>query len=310
MAIGTLNTGKASCGISLGTVRRGDGRETEDKEALPAADNKDLVAGGFMKYALSKTLGMGLVALIGIAPQAHAQQALETIQSTKTVRIGVPVDAPPFGFIAADQQPAGLDVDVAQLIGAKLGAKVQLVPVASAQRIPALLDKKVDLVVSTLGKNAEREKQIDFSESYSSFYLAVFGPKGTSIATAGDLAGKTVAVTKGSIEDQELTKAAGSADVKRFDDNASTLTAYSAGKVQFVAAGVSVVAAAISKDSKLDAESKFVLKESLNYVGIPKGEEKLREKVNAAIEEARASGELRRLSQKWFSRAGMSASRR
>ena len=57
-------------------------------------------------------------------------------------------------------------------------------------------------------------------------------------------------------EDQELTKAAGSADVKRFDDNASTLAAYSAGKVQFVAAGVSVVAATISKDSELDAESK------------------------------------------------------
>lgn len=263
-----------------------------------------------MKYALNKVLGMGLVALIGIAPQAHAQHALETIQSNKTVKIGVPVDAPPFGFIGGDQQPAGLDVDVAQLIAAKLGAKVQLVSVASAQRIPALLDKKVDLVVSTLGKNAEREKQIDFSESYSSFYLAVFGPKTASIATAGDLSGKTVAVTKGSIEDQELTKAAGSADIKRFDDNALTLTAYSTGKVQFLAAGVSVVAAAISKDSKLDAESKFVLKESLNYVGIPKGEDKLRKKVNAAIDEARASGELRKLSQKWFSRAGMSASRR
>lgn len=105
-----------------------------------------------MEYALHKVLGMGFIALIGIAPQAHAQHALETIQSNKTVKIGVPVDAPPFGFIGGDQQPAGLDVDVAQLIAAKLGAKVQLVPVASAQRIPALLDKKVDLVVSTLGK--------------------------------------------------------------------------------------------------------------------------------------------------------------
>lgn len=263
-----------------------------------------------MKQALNKVRAIGFAALMGIALQAHAQHALETIHSTKTVKIGIPVDAPPFGFVGSDQQPAGLDVDVAHLIAAKLGAKAQLVPVASAQRIPALQEKKVDLVVSTLGKNPDREKQIDFSESYSSFYLAVFGAKAASVAAAGDLAGKTVAVTKGSIEDQELTKAAGSADIKRFDDNASTLAAYSAGKVQFVAAGVSVVAAAISKDSKLDAESKFVLKESLNYVGIPKGEDKLREQVNAALSEARASGELRKLAQKWFSRAGMSASRR
>lgn len=252
---------------------------------------------------------IGFAALIGVALQAHAQHALEAIQSAKVVKIGVPVDAPPFGFVGGDQQPAGLDVDVASLIAAKLGAKLQLVPVASAQRIPALQEKKVDLIVSTLGKNAEREKQIDFSESYSSFYLGVFGPKAASVAKPGDLAGKTVAVTKGSIEDQELTKAAGTADIKRFDDNASALAAYSSGKVQFVAAGMSVVAAAISKDPKLEAEGKFVLKESLNYVGVPKGEEKLREKVNAALEEARASGDLRKLSQKWFSRAGMSSSR-
>jgi polar amino acid transport system substrate-binding protein len=262
-----------------------------------------------VKYALSKVRGIGVAALMGVALQAHAQHALETIQSTKTVKIGVPVDAPPFGFVGADQQPAGLDVDVANLIASKLGARLQLVAVPSAQRVPALVDKKVDLVVSTLGKNAEREKLIDFSESYSSFYLGVFGAKAASIAKAGDLTGKTVAVTKGSIEDQELTKAAGSADIKRFDDNAATLAAYSGGKVQFVAAGMSVVAAAISKDPKLEAEAKFVLKESLNYVGIPKGEDKLREKVDAALEEARANGDLRKLSQKWFSRAGMSASR-
>lgn len=36
-----------------------------------------------MKYALNKVLGMGLVALIGIAPQAHAQHALETIHPTR-----------------------------------------------------------------------------------------------------------------------------------------------------------------------------------------------------------------------------------
>jgi len=257
----------------------------------------------------SKFRAIGCAALIAITLQAHAQHALEAIQSAKVVKVGVPVDVPPFGFVGTDQQPAGLDVDVARLIAAKLGAKVQLVPLASAQRIPALVDKKVDLVVSTLGKNPEREKQIDFSESYSSFYLGVFGTKATAVAKAADLAGKTVAVTKGSIEDQELTKAAGSADIKRFDDNAATLAAYSGGKVQFVAAGMSIVAAAISKDPKLEAEAKFVLKESLNYVGVPKGEDKLREKVNSALDEARASGELRKLSQTWFSRAGMSASR-
>ncbi|MDM7292682.1 transporter substrate-binding domain-containing protein, partial [Klebsiella pneumoniae] len=41
--------------------------------------------------------------------------------------------------------------------------KLQLVPVTSANRVPYLQTDKVDLVISSLGKNAEREKVIDFS---------------------------------------------------------------------------------------------------------------------------------------------------
>ena len=45
----------------------------------------------------------------------------------------------------------------------------------SANRIPYLQTHKADLVISTLGKNAEREKVIDFSRAYSPFFQAVFG---------------------------------------------------------------------------------------------------------------------------------------
>ena len=133
---------------------------------------------------------------------AYAQQALDAIQKQKTVRIGVPADMPPFGFKGTDGQLRGLDVDMAQLIASKLGAKAELVVLASADRVPSLQQHKVDLVVSTLGRNPDREKLIDFANDYSSFYLAVFGNKATTVAGPADLKGKTIAVTKGSIEDQ------------------------------------------------------------------------------------------------------------
>ena len=74
-------------------------------------------------------------------------------------------------------KPQGLDIDMAQLIAAKLGVKVELVPVTSANRIPYLQTKKADLVISTLGKNPEREKVIDFTAAYSPFFQAVFAAK-------------------------------------------------------------------------------------------------------------------------------------
>jgi polar amino acid transport system substrate-binding protein len=55
-----------------------------------------------------------------------------------------------------------------------MGVKVELVPVTSANRIPYLQTRKTDLVISTLGKNAEREKVIDFTSAYSPFFQAIF----------------------------------------------------------------------------------------------------------------------------------------
>jgi polar amino acid transport system substrate-binding protein len=254
------------------------------------------------------TLLAALLAGAGLATafSAQAQQGLDTIQKQKTVRIGVPADMPPFGFKGTDGQLRGLDIDMAQLIAAKLGAKAELVVVASADRVPSLQQRKLDLVVSTLGKNPDREKLIDFANDYSSFYLAVFGNKATAVTGAADLKGKTIAVTKGSIEDQELSKVAPpEATIQRHDDNAASLAAYVGGKAQLLAGGISVAAAAVQAHPGLEADAKFILKDSRNFIGVGKGEEALRTRVNQIVDEAKASGELLAMGRKWFSRNGL-----
>jgi len=113
----------------------------------------------FAQRRLALTLLAGL-ALTGTA--VHAQNALDDVLKAKTIKIAIPTDYPPYGFVGIDLQPQGLDIDMANYIGQKLGVKVELIPVISANRIPYLQTKKADLVISTLGKNAEREKVIDF----------------------------------------------------------------------------------------------------------------------------------------------------
>ncbi len=73
-----------------------------------------------------------LYSFLGIISQfvtsnVYAQNALDTIQKTKTIKIAIPTDYPPYGFVGVDLQPQGLDVEMAQLIGQKLGAKVELI---------------------------------------------------------------------------------------------------------------------------------------------------------------------------------------
>ena len=159
--------------------------------------------------ALRRTL-LRLAALTAFtaALPAMAQTALDDILAKKSITIAVPTDSAPYGYVSTDPQPQGLDIDMANLIGAKLGVKVELVPVTSANRIPYLQTKKADLVISALGKNPDREKVIDFTIAYSPFFQAIFGPKSLTVKTPADLAGKTIGVTRGAMEDQEVGKIA------------------------------------------------------------------------------------------------------
>ncbi|MES2529824.1 MAG: transporter substrate-binding domain-containing protein [Pseudomonadota bacterium] len=251
-----------------------------------------------------RQFAIGLAALSLLASATvHAQTALDDIMKSKTIKIAIPTDYPPYGFVGIDMAPQGLDVDMAKLIAAKLGVKIELVPVTSANRIPYLQTKKADLVISTLGKNAEREKVIDFTAAYSPFFQAVFAAKSMNIKSWADLAGKSVGVTRGAMEDQELAKVApAGVDVKRFEDNNATIAAFVAGQTQLVATSASVAGNMMQKNPQIGAEYKLLLKDSPNYIGIAKGEETLKAKVNGIIADAKKSGEIDAMSKKWLGR--------
>lgn len=234
---------------------------------------------------------------------AQAQSALDEVMAAKQINIAVPTDFPPYGFVSTDLKPQGLDVDMAQYIGSKLGVKVELVPVTSANRIPYLQTKKAHLVISTLGKNPEREKVIDFTAAYSPFFQAVFAPKTVAVKSFADLAGKAVGVTRGAIEDMELSKLApAGADVKRFEDNNATVSAYVSGQVQVIATGASVAGTIMVRNPQLGTEFKLLIKDSPNFIGVAKGEDALRLKVNEIIAGAKASGDLDKMARKWLGR--------
>ena len=253
--------------------------------------------------AQSTLAALALLCPLCLTGTAQAQAALDEVMARKAINIAIPTDFPPYGFVGTDLKPQGLDVDMANYIGGKLGVKVELVAVTSANRIPYLQTKKADLVISTLGKNAEREKVIDFSAAYSPFFQAVFAAKGVAIKGAADLAGKSIGVTRGAIEDMELSKIApASADIKRFEDNNATVSAFVSGQVQAIATGASVAGNMMARNPQLGTEYKFVLKDSPNLIGLNKGEDKLRLKVNEILAAAKASGDLDKLAQKWLGR--------
>lgn len=245
---------------------------------------------------------MAVSALVALLPgrPAHAD-ALANIQKAGVIRVAIPNDFPPFGSLGPDLKLQGYDIDMAGLIAKELGVKAELVPVTSTNRIPFLTTGKVDVVISSLGKNAERAKVIDFSQAYAPFPKSVYGPKDVSIKAPADLAGKTIGVTRGSTEDLALSALApASATIKRYEDNNATAQSYLIGQVQLVTLG-NIVANAVNERTKLrQLDVKFPVEDTPCYVGVAKGEPALLDKVNVIITKLKTDGRLNDLSQRWI----------
>ncbi|MFM0226062.1 transporter substrate-binding domain-containing protein [Paraburkholderia dipogonis] len=249
---------------------------------------------------LAATLAFtSLGALCALPSAAHAD-ALDNIAKSGTVRIGVFEDYPPFGSIGPDMKPMGYDIDVANLIGKALNAKVELVQVTGDNRMAYLADHKADMLLS-VGQTPEREKVIDFSQPYAPYYLAVFGPKALPVKNAADLAGKSISVARGTLEDLSVTKIAPpTANIKRFDDPNGAISAFLSGQVQLMVVGNDVGATILARHPANDPEQKFSLFSSPDHVGLNKNEPRLKQKVDETIAKARKDGTMNAISQKWL----------
>ncbi len=251
------------------------------------------------KTLVAAGLFAGLSALF-CSTLTQAGEALDHIIKSKELRVAVPVDYPPYGYVGPDMVPQGLDIDVANLMAKQLGVKLQLVPVTAPNRVAYLQSGKADFTISSLGKTPEREKVIDYSIAYSPFFDAVFGKTALPVKTMADMAGKTVSVTRGSMQDRELTDMAPEAITKRFEDNNSSISAFLSGQTQMVAIGTTVAAALKQKNPNMDIALKVILSNAPNYIGMNKNEPELRNKVNEIIRQAKADGTLDAISQKWL----------
>jgi polar amino acid transport system substrate-binding protein len=268
------------------------------------------IASCFNRFIIDKEVIMKLVkwvamlaasvSLMATVSMANAGQ-LDEIKARGTLKVAVPQDFPPFGSVGTDLKPQGYDIDMAKYLADELNVSLELVPVTSANRIPYLQTNKVDLVISSMGKNPEREKAIDFTEAYAPFYLGVFGAADAKVSSAADLSGKTVGVTRGSVEDIELSKLVSSdTTIKRFEDNNATLSSYLSGQIDLIATGNLVVTEIATRYPDKAPQTKFLLKNSPCYVGVMKGETELVDKVNMLIKQAKQTGVLEGFSQKWL----------
>jgi len=216
------------------------------------------------------------------------------------VRIGVPIDVPPFGFTDENQEPVGLDVDLAGMVAKELGVELELQQITGINRIPFLMTDKVDVVIAVMGATPERAKQIMFSSPYASLYIGVFGPKDLPVTSAETIGDHSVGVPRGTTQDISVTEMAPDANIVRFEDDATTAAAFLSGQVDLFGTANILVQDMVKKDPSLDLENKFVIRTSPAHMGVRHGEFNLLRWLDTFIFYSKMNGSLEELHQKWM----------
>jgi polar amino acid transport system substrate-binding protein len=223
----------------------------------------------------------------------------EIVKRGKVV-IGVNTTTPIFGILGADGQPEGYDPDVARLVGKYLNVKVEFVPVTAANRIPYLLTNRVDMVIALFGITPERAQQVWFSVPYGNDAAVLVAPKSVAVKSIEDLAGKRVGVPRGASQDLVLTESAPrSAEIMRFDDEATGLQALISGQIDLAGTGLLVHRSLNRNDPSKEYEVKLILRPLHFGIGIRKGEIELLQWLNTFVYYIKNTGELEAISRKW-----------
>lgn len=242
---------------------------------------------------------MLLAAPLAFVGTAHADQ-LDNITAAKKIRIAIDLAVPPYGMKDEKLNSTGSDVETAKLLAKSLGVELEIVPTTGANRIPFLQTDKADIVISSLSVTPEREKVVDFSIPYAGISAVVGAPKSMVLSGPADLAGKKVISTRGTTNDQELTKILpAGAQVIRFDDDATSITAVVSGQADIFATAPPLLKTINEKNPAKQMEVKFTMKVNMLAIGLRKNEPKLKEKIDAFVKAQLKSGELNAIYRKF-----------
>ncbi|MEG2632624.1 MAG: transporter substrate-binding domain-containing protein, partial [Comamonas sp.] len=104
--------------------------------------------------------------------------------------------------------------------------------------------------------------------------------------------GKRVATTRGSNNDKVVTTGAKDAQIVRFDDDATLVTAAVSGQASIIATSPAIVSTVLQKAPQKDMVTKFTMSTVPLGIGLRKNEPELKAWVNDWITKNTANGKL------------------
>jgi ABC-type amino acid transport substrate-binding protein len=222
---------------------------------------------------------------------------LQTINDGE-LRVGSDIPYKPFEFGDAPDYE-GFDVDVVNAIAKRLDLTAKFVKTPFDTIFRSLAQGKFDMVASASTITPEREKTVDFSDSYFPADQSLMVKKGSDIKTVADVAGKVIGAQLGTTGADYAKDKTDARSVRTYDLIDDAFNALEAGQVEAV-----INDCPVSKYAER-AHQNLVVVAAINTneqygLAFRSGTDALRTAVNKELAQLKDSGELAKISDKWF----------
>ena len=135
---------------------------------------------------------------------------LQQIKTSGTIKVGYRQFYPPLSFLDKNGIPAGYSIDICKEIVSGIQKQtgrtinIEYIPVTAKERLPALVNKKIDLLCGATTKTLSRSEIVDFTQIIFITGASFMTRAGNDIR--GNFAGKKIGVIKDTTTAIELKK--------------------------------------------------------------------------------------------------------
>ena len=206
---------------------------------------------------------------------------------------------PPYEMTADDGSFEGIDIDVAAAIADKLGLELQVDDMDFDAALLAAQNGKSDMVMAGVTVTDERQKVMDFSDTYAEGIQSVIVREDSDIASVDDLAGKTIGTQRGTTGYIYCTDDFGEDSVVAYDNGLTAVQALNNGQVDAVVIDNAPAKEFVAANTGLKILDTAYAQEDY-AIGVAKGNTALLDAINGALEELQADGTLQSIVDKYI----------
>ncbi|MHB0927374.1 MAG: ABC transporter substrate-binding protein [Candidatus Nanopelagicales bacterium] len=215
-----------------------------------------------------------------------------------TLNIGTITDAKPYAY-SENGELKGFEIDLIKAAADKLNLKPQFTTMDFSGLLAAVNNSQFDVGASAIGITADRKKLVDFSHGYLAGYFSLL-TKNKKVTSLDDVKGKKVGVLQGSIQDANSATLIPGAVVVRFPDTNAAKQALKTDRVDGLFIDFETALAETKVDSTLSIPFNVSAKGFPAGWAVKKGNQKLLDALNKALDEVIADGTWLKLYKQYF----------